>query len=147
MWDSKKGFTLPEIITVLLLITLLFSFAVPSLMDSWQQVRLDCTIQQLHRDLRWAQREAVKEQRKIAVTFYRDRQPYRYSIRYTGTVTNLRYRTLPIKLDQMTAQTLTVNPDKTFQKNGHILFRKGVHERYVYYYQTGRTRVTKAPTT
>ena len=69
---EKKGFTLPEMLVVLLLIGLLSGLAVPLMMDSWQQVRLDYAIQQLHRDLRWAQREAVKEQCRVTVTFYRD---------------------------------------------------------------------------
>ncbi|MBR5319546.1 MAG: prepilin-type N-terminal cleavage/methylation domain-containing protein [Peptococcaceae bacterium] len=143
---EKKGFTLPEMLVVLLLIGLLSGLAVPLMMDSWQQVRLDYAIQQLHRDLRWAQREAVKEQCRVTVTFYRDRQPYRYVIRYAGNPVNQRYRELPAGLDQLTSQTLTIEPDKEFQKNGHIMLRKGEHERYVYYYQTGRTRITKAPT-
>lgn len=141
----KKGFTLLETLVVLSLMGLLLGFAAPSLMDSWQQVKLDCAIQQLHRDLRWTQREAVKAQRRMTVTFYRDKQPYRYGIRYAGTVTNLRYRKLPAGLDQTTLQTIMVDTDKTFLKNGHILLRKGAHARYVYYYQTGRTRITKAP--
>lgn len=138
-----QGFTLMEMLVVLLLLSLLGGMMVPSLWDSWQQVKLDCAVQQLHRDLRWAQREAAREQHKVVVTFFRDREPYRYIVRFAGNPVNLRRRELPRGLDQLTTTTLTIDSEKRFQKNGHILLQKGAHKRYVYYYQTGRTRITR----
>ena len=143
---KQKGFTLVEMLVVLLLTGLLCSMAAPSLLDSWHQAQLDAAAQQIHRDIRWAQREAAREQRATIVTFYRDRQPYRYKIAYHKINQTLRYQTLPCYVDKLSAATLTIQPDKSINKNGHILLRKGEHERYVYYYQTGRTRITKAPT-
>lgn len=142
---QKKGFTMTEMLVVLLLISLLLGMAAPSLMDIWQQVQLDFAVQQLHRDIRWAQREAVKEQCRMAVMFYIDREPYRYSIRFAGQTVNQRYRKFPSGMEVVKSQTLRIECDKRFHRNGHILLRKGEHERYVYYYQTGRTRITKAP--
>ena len=57
---KQKGFTLIEMVVVLLLISTILGLSVPSLTDGWHQVQLDFAIQQLHRDIRWAQREAVK---------------------------------------------------------------------------------------
>ncbi len=141
----KNGFTLPEMIVVLLLIGILCGFAVPSLVDSWYQAQLDSAIQQFHRDVRWAQREAIKAQRDIQIYFYLDKQPYRYAIRYNGDPTNLRRRDFPTGISDAEAKRIFINRDKSFQKNGHIMIQKGGHQRYVYYYQTGRTRITKAP--
>ncbi len=142
----KQGFTLPEMIVVLLLITLLFSFAVPSLIDSWHQAQLDFAIQQLHRDIRWAQREAVRTQHRMVLIFYNDVEPYRYVVRYDGNPKNLRRRELPIGLSMPKMKRIFINVDKSFDKNTHILLQRGEHNRYVYLYQTGRTRITKIPT-
>ncbi len=143
---SEKGFTLAEMLVVLVLLTILCTAVAPSLYRNWQQATMDFAIQQLHRDLRWAQWEAGSKQKKMTVTFYRDRQPYRYVIRYAEQPLNLRYRTLPDSLDKFEAQTIIIETDKRFQKNGHVLLQKGDCKRYVYYYQTGRSRVTKKAT-
>ena len=139
----QKGFTLPEVLVALLLVTLLCAFAVPSLLQSWQQVTLDAAVQQLHRDLRWAQRLAWQEQKRVTVTFFQSRQPYYYVVRYAGNAQNLHHRVLPAKLKKIEAQTIIIQTDRTFQKNGHILLQKGEEKRYVYFYQTGRTRLAK----
>ena len=140
---NQKGFTLPEVLVTLLLLALLCAFTVPSLLQSWQQVTLDFAIQQLHRDLRWAQRIAWQEQKKVTVTFFRSKQPYYYVVRYAGQPQNLRRRVLPNKLKKIETQTIVIQTDRTFQKSGHILLQKGEEQRYVYFYQTGRTRLTK----
>lgn len=144
MWEKMKnrnGFTLPEIVVTLLLLALLFALAVPSLQQCWQQVVLDVAIQQLHRDLRWAQQMAVREQKRVTVLFFLNEKPY-YVVRYAG-VENLRRRELPDKLQKIEAETIVIAADRTLGKNGHILLQKGEIKRYVYYYRTGRTRVSK----
>lgn len=71
---SKKGkptgFTLPELLVVLLLLALLYLMALPTLQHSWQAVALDGAAQQIHRDLRWAQQIAVREQKTVAISFF-----------------------------------------------------------------------------
>ncbi len=138
---NRKGFTLPEVVVTLLLLALLFALAVPSLQQCWQQVVMDVAIQQLHRDLRWAQQMAVREQKRVTVLFFRNEKPY-YVVRYAG-VENLRRRELPDKLQKIEAETIVIAADRTLGKNGHILLQKGEIKRYVYYYRTGRTRVSK----
>ena len=64
-------------------------------------------------------------------------------MRYAGQPQNLRRRVLPDKLKKIETQTIVIQTDRTFQKNGHILLQKGEEQRYVYFYQTGRTRLTK----
>lgn len=140
---TQRGFTLPEVLVTLLLLALLCACTVPSLLQSWQQVTLDVATQQLHRDLRWAQRLALQEQRKVTVTFFQSKQPYYYVVRCAGQSKNLRRRVLPDKLENIEAQTIIIQTDRTFQKNGHIMLQKGENQRYVYFYQTGRTRLTK----
>lgn len=140
---EQAGFTLPELIVVLLLLALLWTMAMPSLQHSWQAVMLDGAAQQIHRDLRWAQQIAAREQKTVAITFFQDKQPYRYVVRIPGQFPYLRDRTLPTRLTKIEAQTILIRADKSFQKNGHILLEKGEEQRYVYYYQTGRSRVAR----
>lgn len=140
---KQRGFTLPEVLVVLALTAVLFTMVVPYFTQSWQQISLDFAIQQMHRDLRWAQRMAAREQQQVSITFFQDKSPYRYVVRFSGQTVYLRKRTLPKQLERMEAKTILIKADKSFQKNGHILFQKGEEQRYVYYYQTGRTRITK----
>lgn len=144
---KQAGFTLPELVVVLAVLAILLSFAAPSLLQSWRCVVLDGAIQQVHRDLRWAQQIAVQEQKTVSLTFFQDQQPYRYVVRISGNPTYLRRRILPDRLTRMEAQTILVRADKSFQKNGHILLQKGEEQRYVYYYQTGRSRITRQAAT
>lgn len=136
------GFTLPELMVVLIVMGLLLSMVMPSLTQSYLQLEMDAAITQLHKDIRWAQRLADREQTRVSIMFYRDSQPYRYVIRLSGDATILRKRTLPDGLSTLTAATIFIEPDKTFQKNGHVMLEKGDSKRYVYYYQTGRSRVS-----
>ncbi len=138
------GFTLVEILVTLLLMAAVMAFTMPSLARVWQELRMDLTIHQIHRDLRWAQEQAFRMHRDVTVLFYQDRQPYRYMVRMVGMGgKNLRYRTLPGNLDRIEAQSVQIFPDKRFRKNNHILLQKGAYQRYVYYYTTGRSRVVK----
>lgn len=141
--DTKNGFTLVEMLVVLVLLSLLCSLAIPSLVRNWRNVQMDYAIQQLHHDIRWAQRAAEKADQIVTINFYRYKQPYTYSVRYAGSPEHLRRRELPDRIDKITAETIIINRDKRIQKNGHILLQKGECKRYVYYYQTGRTRVSQ----
>lgn len=81
---NKQGFTCVELLVVLLILSLLFCILLPSFGQSWQQISMDAAILQLHRDLRWAQQLAAREQKTVSVTFFQDKQPYRYVVRVSG---------------------------------------------------------------
>lgn len=140
---EKAGFTLPEILVSLVLLALLCTCAVPSLLQSWEQAVMDVTIQQLHRDMRWAQRNAVKNQRDITITFFSNGSTEYYVLRYGGKSEVLRKRILPNGVEIKERQVISILKDRTIRRNGHILLQKGDSKRYVYYYRTGRTRITK----
>ena len=74
--DTQNGFTLVEMLVVLVLLSLLCSLAIPSLVHNWRNVQMDYASQQLHRDIRWAQRAAEKADKLVTITFYRYKQPY-----------------------------------------------------------------------
>lgn len=139
---QDNGFTLLEVIVTVALLSLLTTLAMPTIQQTYTQFRLDTAIVQLHKDIRWAQKLADKEQGQISITFFQDKQPYRYVIQRVSDRTRVKTVELPNGLTSIQASTIFINPDKTFMKNGHVLIRKGDVRRYVYYYQTGRSRVT-----
>ena len=139
------GFTLLEVIVTVVILSLLLTLAMPTIQQTYSRFRLDTAIVQLHKDIRWAQKLADREQGKISVTFFQDKQPYRYVIQRVSDRTRVKTVELPDGLTAIQATTIFINPDKTFMKNGHVLIRKGDVHRYVYYYQTGRSRVTSIP--
>ena len=138
----KDGFTIIEILTTVTLMALLLTLIMPSLKQSYQQLQMDAAIQTLHKDIRWAQRLADQEQKRVMIQFHRDAQPYRYVVTVSGNKVSSKEVKLPDNLAKIEAKTIIISPDKTFQNNGHVLIQKGAIRRYVYYYQTGRSRVT-----
>lgn len=144
-WKQNAGFTLVEMIVAIVIMLLLTIFAMPSIQQSYQQFQLDAAIIQLHKDIRWAQRIAEQEQEKVSIMFFQDKQPYRYVIQKVNNNAYLKTVELPNNLTHIKAVKIFINPDKTFMKNGHVLIQKGEIQRYVYYYQTGRSRVSNVP--
>ena len=142
---ENNGFTLLEVIVTVVILSLLATLAMPTIQQSYTRLRLDTAIVQLHKDIRWAQKLADQEQGKISITFFQDKQPYRYVIQRVSDRTRVKTVELPDGLTSIQATTIFINPDKTFMKNGHVLIQKGAVRRYVYYYQTGRSRVTSIP--
>ena len=143
--NQKEGFTLLEVIVTMVVMALLATLAMPTIQKSYDRFRLDTAIVQLHKDIRWAQKLADREQGQVSITFFQDKQPYRYVIQTVSDRTRVKTVEMPNGLTAIQATTIFINPDKTFMKNGHVLIRKGEVRRYVYYYQTGRSRVTSIP--
>lgn len=139
---QDSGFTLIEMITVILLLSCLFMFVMPTIQQCYYQIQLDAAIIQLHKDIRWAQKLADQNQCQFSVTFFQDKQPYRYVIRDLGSNVLLKKVAFPDHLTKIKANTIFIESDRTFQKRGHILIQKGEIQRYVYYYPTGRSRIT-----
>lgn len=142
---QQRGVTLLESIVVLLLISLLITMIFPLIQQTYTQFELDVAIVRLHKDIRWAQRLAVREQKQVSILFFRDTKPISYVIKVQGSNVYYRRGSLPANLSGLTASTIFINPDRTFQKSSHIMIQKGEVRRYVYYYQTGRSRVTSVP--
>lgn len=140
---GNAGFSLMELLTVLCLIGILTGMVVPSLNSIRNTMTLDYGIRQIQRDLRVAQQYAEKKNHKVIISFFTDVSPCKYVIREYGQSVYLVEGYLPNSLDERSVAAITVLPDRTFQKNGHIMLKKGNVSRYLYYYQTGRTRITR----
>ncbi len=138
---QQTGFTLVEMITVLLLMGLLISMVVPIIQQTYQRIEMDTAIQRLHKDIRWAQQLAEREQTKVTITFFKDAEPRFYRIKATGISGYPRVVEFPSGVD-VTASVITIKSDKTFSSNNHVTIQKGEISRYVYYYNTGRSRIS-----
>ena len=139
---QTAGFTLIEIIATVMILSLLATLAMPAIQQCYHRLQLDTAIVQLHKDIRWAQKMANKEQGRFTIMFFQDKQPYRYVIQRVSDRVYVKRVELPNGLSAFKASTIIIYPDKTFKNNGHVLIQKGEVSRYVYYYQTGRSRVT-----
>ncbi len=139
---QNAGFTLIEVIAVIALIAILLTLAMPTIQQCYFQMQLDTAMIQLHKDIRWAQRLADQYQKTVTIHFLRTAPAYQYGIMVSGEPQYLKKVYFPENLTQMTAQSIAIEPDKSFRKNGHIMIQKGDVRRYVYYYQTGRSRVS-----
>ncbi len=142
---QNTGFTLVEMITVVTLISLLLTLAMPTIHKCYIQIQMDTAIIQLHKDIRMAQRLADQTQKSVNIHFLRTSPAYQYGIVVSGEAQYTKRVYFPENLTQMTSQSIVVEPDRSFRKNGHIMIQKGDICRYVYYYQTGRSRVTSTP--
>lgn len=139
---QEAGFTLIEIIAVIALIAILLTMVMPTIQQCYFQVQLDTAIIQLHKDIRWAQRLADQHQKTVTIHFLRTVPVYQYGIMMAGESQYLKKVYFPAHLTQLTAQSIVIESDQSFRKNGHVMIQKGDVRRYVYYYQTGRSRVT-----
>lgn len=63
----SKGFTLIEILMVLVVAGLMLTFALPKLLEMRTNMRLDAAVQQLAGDLRRAQVEAIKRNQAVTL--------------------------------------------------------------------------------
>ncbi len=140
---GNAGFSLMELLTVLCPMGIFTGMVIPSLNSIRNTMTLDYGIRQIQRDLRVAQQYAEQRNHKVIISFFTDVNPCKYVIREYGQSVYLVEGYLPKSLDERSVSAITVLSDRTFQKNGHIMFRKGNISRYLYYYQTGRTRITR----
>ena len=66
---SRQGFTLFEMLVVLIILGFLLLLTVPNLMEVYRQKELQNSAVLLHNDLRWAQARAGSQQENIQVKF------------------------------------------------------------------------------
>ena len=70
---QHDGFTLIEVVVTVVIVSLLMTLAMPAIKQSYTQFQMDTAIIQLHKDIRWAQKLADREQSKISIVFLQKR--------------------------------------------------------------------------
>ena len=78
--QSKRGFTLIELILVLLLLSIVFGLALPNFRESAKKIELKTAVQQLTQLMRYAQSEAMARNQTLSLKFDETLSNYRFVI-------------------------------------------------------------------
>ena len=137
---SRHGFTLFEMLVVISILALLIFLTVPDLSAVYQQRQLQNSAVLLHNDLRWAQARAGSQQENIQVKF--QRQSYQIINLDDGQAV---IRTVILPKQIAIKQGSSVFFAGAYQPggNGHIVIGNERRNYYVYYYRTGRIRLSQ----
>ena len=82
--SDHRGFTLTELLTVIVIFSILAAIAVPQFIAFRPKNRLNGAARQVYSELMWARAKAVNENRTYVVTF-----PTNYSIQIAGSTTRV----------------------------------------------------------
>ena len=126
---SRQGFTLFEMLVVLIILGFLLLLTVPNLMEVYRQ-----------KDLRWAQARAGSQQENIQVKF--QKQGYQI-INLDVPKSEIRNVTLPKQIKIKQGSSIFFAETYAPTGNGHIVIGDERRNYYVYYYKTGRIRLAQ----
>ena len=144
---KKNGFTLVELLVVLTIMSLMATVIVPSIVGSYRKQLLSSITEEVLSNLRWAQQLGQMEETMIEVAFYQEGKKQYYEVvakegRYEGEV----YRQIQLPNGNMFdfngTKVVIFNRDGSIKHNGHFTFSVRGDKRYVYFYQTGRMRIS-----
>lgn len=144
--NKDDGFTLPEVLVVLVIMSLLLLLVLPDLGRQYEQLQLQTAAINLHSDLRWAQGMANATEHELQIFFERSngKPPYRYQIKdITAGHQLLKQVELPASIHQCYGADIYFRPHYGFQQNGHIQLGSERRCYYLYYYSTGRIRLSR----
>ena len=143
---NEHGFTLMELAVVLAILAVMSAMVLPQFSQRLTQERFMSAIYQVHSDLRAAQETAKSEQCPVKVVFYpKDKTQNVYAIYLLDKVhTPVKTVELPagITLDYVQDTTVVFMEDGHIEHNGHLVFSQGKLRRFLYFYQTGRVRIS-----
>ena len=137
---SRQGFTLFEMLVVLIILGFLLLLTVPNLMEVYRQKELQNSAVLLHNDLRWAQARAGSQQENIQVKF--QKQGYQI-INLDVPKSEIRNVTLPKQIKIKQGSSIFFAETYAPTGNGHIVIGDERRNYYVYYYKTGRIHLAQ----
>ncbi|MBA3989223.1 MAG: hypothetical protein C0463_08870 [Idiomarina sp.] len=79
LWQTARGFTLPEVIVVTLLISILSAQALPRLSQSWNQLLVSRLVATLHVVIQSVRQHAIVEERGTLIEFSQQTWCARYA--------------------------------------------------------------------
>ena len=142
---GEGGFTLMELVVVMAIMLIVSAMVLPDFSRHLQEERFVSAVYQVHSDLRLAQEAAKREQYPVRVNFYTQDGRIVYRI-YTLTTKRrlIKEGALPkgVQLSTRSASSVDFAQDGHALKNGHLLLYQGKMRRYIYFYQTGRVRIS-----
>ncbi|MBE6183762.1 prepilin-type N-terminal cleavage/methylation domain-containing protein [Bacillus ginsengihumi] len=124
--NEEQGFTLIEMLIVILVMTIVASFGFINIKPLWTTVKKHLFINQLQVDLYYAQTYAITKQTNVYVQFYE--RANRYMMTDNQHQHLIVDRKLPENVDMLSEGTFssyTINPDGNVTNFGTIYFRAG----------------------
>lgn len=145
-WKNQRGFTLMELVVVLAILAVMGALVLPQFAQRLTEERFVSAVYQVHSDLRLAQEAAKREQCSVKVNFYPlDKMQIAYVIYFMDMEhTLIKKAELPpgIKIDYTQDTFVDFGENGHVDHNGHIVFKQEKMKRSIYFYQTGRVRIS-----
>ena len=148
-FNNQIGFTLIELVLVLVVSSMLASFAILRLAPIMERARVRRSAVKIATDLQWAQMIAARQRRPVVFIVS---EPLRgYMIRDAASATVYREAYLGedtgFLLDQLdaTPTTLEIFPNGVVRGTGNYVVRVNTVQRYVRITRAGQVRITNVP--
>ena len=147
--SNQCGFTLIELVMVLVVSSILASFAILRLAPTMERARVRRSATMIATDLQWAQMIAARQRRPVV--FIVSEALKGYIIRDSDSTTIFREAYLgndtEMHLDELdaTPTTLEIFPNGVVRNAGNFMVRVNTTQRYVRITRAGQVRITNAP--
>lgn len=143
---DKKGFTLTELILVIVIIGILSGLIYPEAANLIQKQRLQSAAKEVVSDVRVAQQLAISKGINVQLVFrnYASSLPNSYSIRLGPNFLSNTYKTvkLPKDVSILNSKTILVKMNGSCQNDTITLRSKNKEILFVVFYMNGRFRIT-----
>lgn len=140
-WKGEAGFTFPEMLVVLLVVSVMTALAFPGFGPVKDAVAKNMLINQLERDLYFAQADAIARQTNVYIKFYQPNNTYTiYESRQNAFLAK---RKLPDDVKMLsngsTLSSCMIGPDGNVSQFGTLYFQAGGNKiKLVTYIGSGR---------
>ena len=146
---SRSGFTILELIMVLVVSSILVSFAVLRLAPTLERSRVQRSATMLATDLQWAQMIAARQRRPVVFIVSEPLKGYMIRDAASSTVFREAYlgSDTEMHLDELdaTPTTLEIFPNGVVRNAGSYMVRVNTSQRYVRITRAGQVRITNVP--
>ena len=148
-FSGQSGFTLIELVVVLVVSSILASFAILRLAPTMERARVRRSATMIATDLQWAQMIAARQRRPVV--FIASEVLKGYMIRDAASPTVYRETYLGVDtefhLDELDANptTLEIFPNGVVRSVGNFMVRVNTVQRYVRITRAGQVRITNVP--
>ena len=147
--SRKSGFTILELIVVLVVSSILVSFAVLRLAPTLERSRVQRSATMIATDLQWAQMIAARQRRPVVFIVSEPLKGYMIRDAASSTVFRESYlgNDTEMHLDELdaTPTTLEIFPNGVVRSAGSYMVRVNTSQRYVRITRAGQVRITNVP--